>query len=176
MCSLFLPRLLFSTRSCWKKHMPRFARVMCFTVFVYNRDLWNFLRRYRCLTEAWLPWASAMWSSNEANDVCSPFNFASASVWDKQGSKEANKIIRLACICLKGIRISLVMAGDVFPRLLMPQLILKEDQITLLDLVTPSTNSVLNSPRTWWILEAGAHQMELPSPLISWVNPFPSYK
>ena len=56
------------------------------------------LWRYRCVTETWLPWAAAMWSSNGANNVCSSFNFASASLWDKQGSKEENKIIRLAWI------------------------------------------------------------------------------
>ena len=56
------------------------------------------LWRYRCVTEAWLPWAAAMWSSNVANDACSSFNFVSASVWDKQGWKEANKTIRLAWI------------------------------------------------------------------------------
>ena len=56
------------------------------------------LCRYRRVTETWLPWAAATWSSNEANNVCSSFNFASASLWDKQGSKEEDKIIRLAWI------------------------------------------------------------------------------
>ena len=51
------------------------------------------LWRYRCVTETWLPWAAAMWSSNGANSVCSSFNFGSASLWAKQGSKEENKII-----------------------------------------------------------------------------------
>ena len=49
---------------------------------------------------------------------------------------------------MKDIRISLVMAGAALPRSLVPQLILTEDQIILLDLVTPSRNIVLSSPRT----------------------------
>ena len=56
------------------------------------------LWRYRCVTETWLPWAAAMWSSNGGNEVCSTFNFASASLLGKQGSKEENKIIGLAWI------------------------------------------------------------------------------
>ena len=40
-----------------------------------------------------------------------------------------------------------------FDWLLVPQLILTEDQIILLDLVTPSRNSVLCSPRTRCILK-----------------------
>ena len=104
----------------------RFARVRCFAVFVYNRNFVKFrlqLWRYGCVTETWLLWAAAMWSSNGANDVCSSFNFAAASLWDKQGSRKANNIIRLAWIsnALKGIRISLVMAGGAFPPLLVPQ-------------------------------------------------------
>ena len=66
------------------------SRVLCY-ICLY---LW----RCRCVTETWLPWAAAMWSSNGANDVCSVFNFMSASLWDKPGSKKANNIIRLACI------------------------------------------------------------------------------
>ena len=70
------------------------------------------LWRYRCVTETWLLWAAAMWSSNGANDVCSSFNFAAAcaSLWLKQASKKANNIIRLAWISttlngrMKGIR------------------------------------------------------------------------
>ena len=48
------------------------------------------------------------------------------TLWDKQGSRKANNIIRLAWISssLKEIRISLVMAGGAFPRLLVPPLIL----------------------------------------------------
>ena len=38
--------------------------------------------------------------------------------------------------------------------LLVPQLILTDDQIILLDILTPSRNSVLSSPRTGCILEA----------------------
>ena len=74
----------------------------------------------------------------------------------KQESKEENKIIRLAWISttLKGIRISLVMAGGALPRLLVTQMILTEAQIILLDLVTSSRNRVLSSPRTGCILEA----------------------
>ena len=56
---------------------------------------------------------------------------------------------------MKGIPISVVMAGNALPRLV-PELILTEDQIILLDLVTPSRNSVLSSPRTGCILEAMA--------------------
>ena len=56
--------------------------------------------------------------------------------------------------CLKGIRILLVMAGGAHPRLLVPQLILTKARIMLLDLVTPSRNSVLSSPITGCILEA----------------------
>ena len=109
-CSLFLSRLLFSTWGCWKEdrrqHEKRDAllslrpsQVLCCIClqqkFVkFPLQLW----RYRCVTETWLPWAAAMWSSNGANNVCSSFNFASASLWDKQGSKEENKIIRLAWI------------------------------------------------------------------------------
>ena len=76
------------------------------------------LWRYRCVAVTWLPWATAMWLSNGAKNVC-----------------------------LKGIGISPVMAGGAFPRLLVPQLILTEDQSILLDLVTPSRNIVLSSPR-----------------------------
>ena len=111
------------------------------------------LWRCRCVTETWLPWAPAMWSSNGANDVCSVFNFMSASLWDKPGSEKANNIIRLACISPAWKGISLVMADGVSPRLLVPQLILTEDQIILLDLVTSSRNSVLSSPRTGCILQ-----------------------
>ena len=46
------------------------------------------------------------------------------------------------------------MAGSALRRLLVPQMILTEDQIILLDLVTPSRNGVLSSPRTGYILEA----------------------
>ena len=82
-----------------------------------------------------------------------PFTFT--SLWDGQRSKEENKfyLTGLDLNCLKGIRISLVMAGSALPRLV-PQLILTEDQIILLDLVTPSRNSVLSSTRTGCILEA----------------------
>ena len=44
--------------------------------------------------------------------------------------------------------------GRALPRLVVPQLILTENQIILLDLLTPSRNSVLSSPRTGCILEA----------------------
>ena len=131
------------------------SQVLC--CIRYNRNLRKFpwrLWRCRCVTETWLPRAPAMWSSNGANDVCSVFNFMSASLWDKPGSEKANNIIRLACISPAWKGISLVMAGGVSPRLLVPQLILTEDQIILLDLVTPSRNSVLISSRTVCILEA----------------------
>ena len=44
------------------------------------------------------------------------------------------------------------MAGGAVSQLLVPRLILTEDQIILLDLVTPSRNSVLSSSRTGCIL------------------------
>ena len=146
-CSLFLPRLLFSTWGCWKEDWRnmilslRLSQMLCYICLQQKLvklplQLW----RYRCVAETWLLWAAAMWSSNGANDVCSSFNFAAAcaSLWVKQ-SKKANNIIRLAWIstALKGIRISLVMAGGAFPQLLVAQLILTGDQIILLDLVTP---------------------------------------
>ena len=70
-------------------------------------------------------------------------NSMSASLWDKPGSEKANNNIRLTWISFAWKGISLVMAGGVFPRLLVPQLILTEDQIIVLDLVTPSRKSVL---------------------------------
>ena len=94
-CSLFLPRLLFITWDCWKEdrrqHEKRDAllfirpsQVLC--CICLQQKFVKFLLqpwRYRCVTETWLPWAAAIWSSNGANDVCSSFNFASASLWDK---------------------------------------------------------------------------------------------
>ena len=103
-CSLFLPRLLFSTWGCWKEdwqqHEKREAlpslrptKVLCCICLQQKFEQFPLqLWRYRCVTETWLPWAAP---SNGANNVCSSFNFASASLWDKQGSKEENKIIRL---------------------------------------------------------------------------------
>ena len=91
-CSLFLCRPLFSTWGCWKEdgrqHERRDAllslrpsQVLCCIClqqkFVkFPLQLW----RYRCVTETWLPWAAAMWSSNGASNVCSSFNFASAGI------------------------------------------------------------------------------------------------
>ena len=104
-CWLFLSRLLFSTWGCWKEdrqqHEKRDALLSlrpsqlrcCICLqqkFVkFPLQLWQ----YRCVTETWVPWVAAMRSSNGANNVCS-----SASLWDKQGSQEENKIIRLAWI------------------------------------------------------------------------------
>ena len=126
-------------------------------------------------------------ASNGANDVCSSFNFASASLWIEQGSKEANhplsqgfspprrgwahpllggekpwergwKQIRLfnwlGSQLLDRDTNFTGNSGRRFPAVVSAQIDLTEDQIILSDLVTPSTNSDLSSPRTWWILEA----------------------
>ena len=115
----------------------------------------SFSTRYRCVTETWLPWTAAMWWSNGANDVCSSFNFASTSLWVEQGQRKQIRLLHWLGSQLFDRDTNFTGNGRRrFPAVISAQIDLTEDQIILLDLVTPSTNSDLSSPRTWWILEA----------------------
>ena len=155
-CSLFLPRLLFSTWGCRKEDRRqhrkrdallsiRLSQVLCCIclqqkVVKFPLQLW----RYRCVTETWLPWGDAIWSSNGANNVCWSFNVASAFYGISRGQRKKIRLFDwLGCQLLERDTNFTINGGRRSPAVISPQLILTEDQIILLDLVTPSRNSVL---------------------------------